>query len=182
MLAFYKKYFFVTLVFAIIVMFSSCIGKNSMSEKIALKVGAKAPAFELQGDDGKMYKLSDYDDQKVVLFFYPRDKSYYCTKQACSLALGYNQYKNNNIMLFGINHQSVESHVAFKKKHKLPFMLLSDPTYATIKAYGAYSSLFIKRITVLIDKGTVIAILRNIDVNDHANQILETFEQASQRA
>lgn len=148
---------------------------SAASKKSELKPGDTAPVFTLQGDDGKTYRLSDFDHQKVVLYFYPLDNSYYCTKQACSLAQGYTAYKKNNIQLFGINHQSAKSHAAFKKKHQLPFTLLSDPSCKVIKAYGAYSPFFIKRITILIDNGKIVAILRNVDVNNHADQILKAF-------
>ena len=147
------------------------------AKKSKLKVGDVAPEFTLQGDDGKTYKLSDFDNQKVVLYFYPLDYSRDCTKQACSLERGYAMLKQNNIKIFGINHESVESHAAFKKKHKLPFTLLSDPSpYNMIKAYDAYSLAFVKRITFLIDKGKIIAILRKVNVNDHADQIIRAFD------
>ncbi len=145
------------------------------ARKPKLNVGDIAPAFTLQGDDGKTYKLSDFDNQKVALYFYPLDNSPGCTKQACSLARGYDLLKENRIKLFGINHQSPKSHTAFKESHTLPFILLSDPTNNTIRAYGAYSPLFVKRLTFLIDKGKIIAILRKIDVNDHADQIVRAF-------
>ncbi len=156
-----------------------CIATGNLSaapKRSRLKPGDAAPAFSLQGDDGKTYRLSDFNDQKVVLYFYPLDKSHNCTKQACSLARGYESYKKNNIQLFGINPQSIKSHTAFKKKHDLPFTLLSDPSHVVIKAYGSYSPLFIKRITILIDKGRIVAILRNIDLNNHADQILKAFD------
>lgn len=147
----------------------------SVAKKSKLKVGDTAPGFVLQGDDGKNYKLSDFKNQKVVLFFYPLDDSAQCTKEACSLAQGFPQYKKNNIQLFGINHESIKSHTKFKKKHNLPFILLSDPSCAVIKAYGAYSALFIKRITFLIDHGKIVSILRDIDVHNHADQIIKAF-------
>ena len=149
---------------------------SAAPKKSKLKPGDTAPAFTLQGDDGKTYRLSDFNNQKVVLYFYPLDNSHYCTKQACSLAQGYALYKKNNIQLFGINHESIKSHTAFKEKHHLPFTLLSDPSCMVIKAYGAYSTFFIKRITFLIDKGKIVTILRNIDVNNHADQILKAFD------
>lgn len=149
---------------------------SARSKKSKLRPGDPAPAFTLTGDDGKTYTLSDFNNQKVVLFFYPLDNSYYCTKQVCSLSQGYRLLQKNNIQLFGINHESVKSHAAFKEKHHLPFTLLSDPTCAVIKVYGVYSTLYTKRITVLIDKGKVITILRNIDVNNHADEIIKAFD------
>ncbi len=149
---------------------------SAASKKSTLKPGDIAPAFTLQADDGKTYSLSDFNNQKVVLCFYPLDKSPNCTKEACSLARGSKEYEKNNIKLFGINHQSVKSHAAFTAKNHLTFPLLSDPSCAVIKAYGAYSSLFIKRITILIENGKIVTILRNIDVNNHADQILKAFD------
>ena len=148
---------------------------SAASKKSNLKPGDIAPAFTLQGDDGKTYSLSDFINQKVVLYSYPIDKSPNCTKQACSIAREDEQFKKNNIKVFGINHQSVKSHITFKNKHHLPFTLLSDPSCAVIKAYGAYSTLFIKRITFLIDKGKIVTVLHNIDVNNHADQIFKAF-------
>ena len=145
------------------------------AKKSRLKPGDKAPEFALQGDDGKTYKLSDFNDQKVVLYFYPKDDSHYCTKQACSLARGYAPYRKHNIKVFGINDQAPKTHAKFKEKHNLPFTLLSDPSGKVIKAYGAYSWPFIKRITILIEDGKIIKVLRNVNVNDHANEILKAF-------
>ena len=151
----------------------TCIPLSLASKK--LRPGDIAPAFSLQGDDGTTYTLSDFKDQKLVLYFYPLDDSYYCTQQACNIAGQDARFKKNRITVFGINHESIKSHAAFKKKHHLPFTLLSDPSCATIKAYDAYSRLFIKRITYLIDKGKIVAILRDIDVNNHADQIIKAF-------
>lgn len=144
-----------------------------------LTSGDPAPEFTLQGDDGKWYSLADYIDGKVALFFYPRDSSYYCTQQVCNLSDGYTLLKKKGIQLFGINHQSIESHRAFKEKHAVPFTLLSDPKSKVIKEYGAYSPFFTRRITVLIENGRIVKVLRNIDVNKHAEQILTAFDLIS---
>jgi len=155
-----------------------CVATAHLSaarRKSRLKVGDMAPEFALQGDNGKTYSLSDFGDQKVVLFFYPKDESFYCTQQVCSLAQGYSLLKKQAITLFGINHQPIEAHAEFKKKHELPFVLLSDPSSQTIRAYGAYSPLYTKRITVLIENGKIVKVLRKIDVNKHADQILKAF-------
>ena len=152
------------------------VNLSARSKKSKLRRGDDAPAFSLKGDDGKTYSLSDFSNQKVVLYFYPLDDSHYCTQQSCSLARGYAPYKENNIQLFGINHQSIESHAAFKKKHHLPFTLLSDPSSEVITAYGAYSPFFTKRITILIENGKIVKVLRKIDVTNHADQILKAFD------
>jgi peroxiredoxin Q/BCP len=169
---FIKKYL---ALITIVLLCVTTIPLSAALKKSKLHQGDSAPTFSLQGDDGKTYRLSDFNNQKVVLYFYPLDNSPKCTKQACSLASGYAAYTKNNIQLFGINHASTKSHASFKKKNRLPFILLSDPSSAVIKAYGAYSPLFTKRITVLIDHGKIVAILRKIDVNNHADQILKAF-------
>ncbi len=159
----------------ILLLIAVTVNISARSKKSKLRRGDDAPEFSLQGDDGTTYSLSDFSNQKVVLYFYPLDDSRYCTQQSCSLARGYAPYKEHNIKLFGINHQSIGSHAAFKEKHHLPFTLLSDPSSEIIRAYGAYSPFFTKRITILIENGKIVKILRKIDVNDHADQILKAF-------
>ncbi len=161
---------------AIVFLCIATVHLSAASKKSTLKSGDVAPVFTLQADDGKTYSLSDFINQKVVLCFYPLDKSPNFTKQACSIARGYKECEKYNIKLFGINHQSVKSHAAFKTKHLLPYTLLSDPSCTVIKAYGAYSFLFVKRITILIDNGKIVAVLHNIDINNHADQILKAFD------
>ncbi len=169
--------FFVTYSVSFFLLLSFSVPISAARKKSKrLRPGDDAPEFTLQGDDGKTYSLSDFNDQKVVLFFYPLDDSHYCTKQVCSLSLGYESLKKSGIQLFGINHQSIKSHAAFKKKHQLPFTLLSDPSSTTIKAYRAYSPLFTKRITVLIENGKIVKILRKPNVDKHADEIIKGFD------
>lgn len=145
----------------------------------SLQVGQVAPNFTLQGDDNKPYTLSDYNDEMVVLFFYPRDYSPNCTAQACSLNNSHEIYKKHNIVIFGINYQSPEHHAEFKEKHHLKFTLLSDIDKSVAVAYGAHTGLLTaiapKRITVLINKGKIVAILEDIDVSKHDDQVIKAF-------
>lgn len=150
-----------------------------MYAKSKLKVGDAAPDFTLQGDDNKMYTLSDYKHEKVVLFFYPRDYSPNCTAQACSLNKSHKTYNDHNITVFGINYQSPKHHAQFKEEHHLQFKLLSDVDKKVATAYGAHKGLLTaiapKRRTILIDQGKIVAILDDIDVSHHDNQILKIF-------
>ncbi len=148
------------------------------ARSVSLKEGQPAPQFTLFGDDGVCYDMKDYMKGKVVLFFYPLDNSYFCTKQACSIGQDYALLRKNGITVFGINHQSIESHAAFKKKHHLPFTLLSDPDSSIAKQYGAYTPFYTKRITILIQDGRIVSVLQNIDVAHHAEQIMQGFQKA----
>jgi thioredoxin-dependent peroxiredoxin len=144
------------------------------------RVGMKAPDFTLRGDDGKIHRLSDYNTRKVALYFYPQDDTPGCTKQACSIAQGYDVLQKQEITIFGINYQSPERHAQFKEKYHLPFILLSDENKQVAKTYGAYSwwhPIFPKRITILIDRGTIVEILETVDVSRHADQIMHGFNK-----
>lgn len=145
----------------------------------SLQVGDDAPNFTLEGDDNKFYSLSDYKNGKVVLFFYPLNYSPNCTAQACSLNKSNEIYEKHNITIFGINYQSSKKHAEFKKDHNLKYILLSDTDKSVSTAYGAHTGLLTamapSRITVLINKGKILAILNDIDVSQHDNQILKAF-------
>lgn len=143
-----------------------------------LQIGSSAPDFSLVGNDNKTYTLSQIKSDRIVLYFYPRDNTPGCTKQACGIAQDYTQLQEHGIEIFGINYQSPIVHRAFKKEHNLPFVLLSDTKKKVAHAYGAFSPwhpMFPKRITIVIEKGKIISILESIDVNNHVNQILKAF-------
>lgn len=100
--------------------------------------GKKAPAFSLEGSDGKKHSLDDYAGKTVVLYFYPRDDTPGCTKEACGFRdLGVSLKKNNTVVL-GVSKDSIDSHKKFANKFKLPFTLLSDPQLEVMKRYGAF--------------------------------------------
>ena len=100
-----------------------------------LEVNSKAPDFCLPDQDGRTVRLSDYLGKKVVLYFYPKDNTPGCTRQACAFAASYEQFKAQNIVVIGISKDSVASHQKFAQKYDLPFILLSDPELQAIQAY-----------------------------------------------
>jgi peroxiredoxin Q/BCP len=100
--------------------------------------GKKAPQFSLDGSDGSRYCLADYAGKTVVIFFYPKDNTSGCTKEACGFRDGYSQLASKNTVLLGVSKDSIASHGKFIASHNLPFTLLSDPDTAMMAAYGAY--------------------------------------------
>jgi peroxiredoxin Q/BCP len=100
--------------------------------------GKKAPDFSLDGSDGSQHGLKDYAGKTVVIFFYPKDNTSGCTKEACSFRDGYSQLADKKIVLLGISKDSISSHIKFISNHNLPFTLLSDPDTAMMAAYMAF--------------------------------------------
>ncbi|CEP44981.1 thioredoxin-dependent thiol peroxidase [Paraclostridium sordellii] len=103
-----------------------------------LEIGVKAPEFKLQDKDGNLVSLLDFKNKKVVLYFYPKDSTPGCTKQACSFRDNYENFKSKDVVVIGISKDSVKSHERFAQKNELPFILLSDPELETIKAYDVW--------------------------------------------
>ena len=103
-----------------------------------LEIGTKAPAFTLNDKDGNAVSLSDFLGKKVVLYFYPRDNTPGCTRQACAFAAAYEGFKAKDVAVIGISKDSVASHQKFAQKYDLPFILLSDPQLQAIEAYGVW--------------------------------------------
>ncbi|PIO48773.1 MAG: thioredoxin-dependent thiol peroxidase [[Chlorobium] sp. 445] len=141
----------------------------------ALKVGDMAPDFELKADDGRTVKLSDYKDKTVVLFFYPKDETPGCTKEACAFRDTYDDFKAAGIEVFGISVDNIDSHQAFKKKQNLNFTLLSDETKDVSKKYGVLGLMgYSQRVTFLIGKGGIIKkIFKDVNPEQHAKEVLE---------
>jgi len=100
--------------------------------------GKKAPDFSLEGSDGKRHNLNEYAGKTVVLFFYPKDNTSGCTKEACGFRDGYDRLTANNIVLLGVSKDSIASHGKFISNYNLPFTLLSDPDATMMTAYGAF--------------------------------------------
>ena len=129
-----------------------------------LKEGMKAPDFTLPDKDGNMVSLSDFAGKKVVLYFYPKDNTAGCTRQACAFAVVYDVYRANDVPVIGISKDSVKSHKGFAEKNSLPFILLSDPELEVIKAYDVWqekkmygkTSFGVVRTTYIIDENGVI--------------------------
>ena len=103
-----------------------------------LKAGDKAPDFTLFDKDGKAVSLSDFAGKRAVVYFYPRDNTPGCTRQACAFAAAYDGFRGNDIAVIGISRDSVASHQKFAEKYNLPFILLSDPDLTAIQAFGVW--------------------------------------------
>ena len=129
-----------------------------------LQVGTKAPDFTLFDKDGNAVSLSDFLGKRVVLYFYPRDNTPGCTRQACAFAGAYKEFEARDVVVIGISRDSVASHLKFAEKYELPFILLSDPDRQAIDAYGIWQekknygkvSMGVVRTTYLIDENGII--------------------------
>lgn len=146
-----------------------------------LEVGAKAPDFTLQDKDGNNVSLSDFRGKKVVLYFYPKDNTPGCTRQACAFAGAYRGFTEKNVEVIGISKDSVASHVKFAEKYSLPFILLSDPELIAIKAYGVWQekklygkvSMGVVRSTFVIDEnGFIERVMPKVKPDTNAAEIL----------
>ena len=146
-----------------------------------LEVGTKAPEFTLPDKDGNPVSLSDFLGKKVVLYFYPKDNTPGCTKQACAFAASYEGFKAKNVAVIGVSKDSVASHQKFAAKYDLPFLLLSDPELQAIQAYGVWQekklygkvSMGVVRSTYLIDEQGVIArVMPKVKPDTNAAEIL----------
>ncbi len=147
-----------------------------------LNIGQKAPDFTLYDKDGNSISLKDFIDKKVVLYFYPKDNTPGCTRQACAFASAYNEFKNKNVEVIGISKDSISSHVKFAQKHNLPFILLSDPELKAIQSYGVWQekklygkvSMGVVRTTFIIDKnGNIEHIMPKVKPDTNAEEILK---------
>ncbi len=145
-----------------------------------LKVGTLAPDFDLVDENGTIHKLSDYKGQKVVLYFYPKDNTPGCTKEACSFRDNFSDLEKFGIKVFGVSKDGQKSHLNFKSKYELPFTLLSDPEQIVIEDYEALKEpndagkRFVKRITYVIDeKGLIEKVYPKVNTATHAEDILK---------
>ena len=146
-----------------------------------LETGMKAPDFTLTDTDGKSVSLSDFLGKKVVLYFYPRDNTPGCTRQACAFAQNHSNFELKNVVVIGISKDSVASHLKFAEKYELPFVLLSDPELQAIKAYGVWQekklygkvSMGVVRSTYLIDEqGVIEKVMPKVKPDTNAAEIL----------
>ena len=146
-----------------------------------LEQGTKAPDFTLPDKDGKSVSLSNFLGKKVVLYFYPKDNTPGCTRQACAFASAYNGFKEKNVEVIGISKDSTASHVKFAEKYNLPFILLSDSELEAIKAYGVWQekklygkvSMGVVRTTYVIDeKGFIEKVMPKVKPDTNAEEIL----------
>ena len=147
-----------------------------------LEKGMKAPDFTLQDKNGKNVSLSDFRGKKVVLYFYPKDNTPGCTRQACAFAGAYSQFAEKNVEVIGISKDSVTSHLKFAEKHSLPFILLADPELNTIEKYGVWQekklygkvSMGVVRTTFIIDENGIIEkVMPKVKPDTNAGEILK---------
>lgn len=146
-----------------------------------LSENTKAPDFTLSDKDGKTYSLSDFAGKKLVLYFYPRDNTPGCTRQACAFAAAYNDFRTMDVQVVGISKDSAASHAKFAEKYDLPFILLSDPELSAIKAYDVWQekknygkvSMGVVRTTYVIDEnGTIIKAMPKVKPDTNAAEII----------
>ena len=146
-----------------------------------LETGTKAPDFSLPDQNGSTVRLSDFQGKKVVLYFYSKDNTPGCTRQACAFAASYEQFKTQNVIVIGISKDSVASHLKFSQKHDLPFILLSDPELQAIQAYGVWQekklygkvSMGVVRTTYIInEQGIIEEVMPKVKPDTNAAEIL----------
>ena len=132
-----------------------------------------APAFSLQDQEGKIHSLSDYKGKWLILYFYPKDNTPGCTKEACSFRDSSREFSKMGVKIVGISKDGVSSHKKFAEKYHLNFPLLSDPEHKTIEAFGAWG-----RSTFLISpKGEIVKEYKNVNPIVHSSEILEDLEK-----
>ena len=143
--------------------------------------GKPAPDFELTDDVGERVKLSDFRGKPVVLYFYPKDDTTGCTKQACAIRDDYDVFEQRGAVVLGVSPDSETSHVKFKQKYGLPFTLLADPEHEVAEAYGVWKEkafagrkyMGVERSTFLIDSdGNVAKVMRRVKPDTHVEQVL----------
>jgi peroxiredoxin Q/BCP len=140
---------------------------------MSLAVGTKAPTFTTQDTSGKTVSLENYAGKTVILYFYPKDDTPGCTKEACSFRDNYSAYQDKDITVFGVSMDDVASHQKFTEKFNLPFPLLADTNGAIAKAYGVDGGGYAKRVTFVIDEtGKVAKVYDTVKTDTHASDIL----------
>ena len=155
-----------------------------------LKVGTKAPDFTLRDKEDKEVRLSDFLGKRVVLYFYPRDNTPGCTRQACGFAQAYQEFERRGVVVIGISKDSVASHQKFARKYDLPFVLLSDPELQAIQAYDVWKekkfygkvSMGVVRTTYVIDpQGMIEKAMPKVKPDTNAAEILAYLAQGEQK-
>ena len=146
-----------------------------------LEVGTKAPDFTLKNQEGQEVSLSQFAGKRVVLYFYPRDNTPGCTRQACGFAQNYEGFTQRDVVVIGVSKDSVASHLKFAQKYELPFVLLSDPNLEAIQAYGVWQekklygkvSMGVVRTTYIINpQGVIEKVMPKVKPDTNAAEIL----------
>ena len=146
-----------------------------------LGIGTKAPDFSLPDQNGTIRSLSDFKGQRIVLYFYSKDMTSGCTRQACGFAELYPQFTEKGAVVIGVSRDTVASHKEFEEKYALPFVLLSDPDLAVIQAYDVWKekmnygkpTMGVVRTTYLIENGVIVKAFGKVKAADNPNQMLE---------
>ena len=153
-----------------------------------LKIGDKAPQFLLADQNGKEHKLSDYKGKWVLLYFYPKDDSPGCTKEACAMRDSYSDFKKNKVVVLGVSTDSVIKHKKFEEKYSLPFTLLSDEEKKVVSLYGVWGKkkfmgkeyMGTSRNSFLIDTSqNIVKIYEKVKPEEHAQEVLKDIKELS---
>ncbi len=150
-------------------------------QKTHLSVGDKAPSFSCEDQDGIVHSLSDYKNDKLIIFSYPKDNTPGCTAEACNLRDNYTSLKKDGYKILGVSADSQKRHQGFKEKYDLPFPLLADTDHQMLKAFGVWGpKKFMGRIyngilrnTFVIERGVITKIIEKVKTKDHTAQILD---------
>ena len=143
---------------------------------MALSVGTKAPEFTVKDTNGKTVSLSDFTGKTVVMYFYPKDDTPGCTKEAQSFRDNYTEYQNKDMVVLGVSMDNEASHKAFTEKYGLPFQLLADVDGIITKAYDVEGDKYSKRVTYIIDaEGKISHVDEKVKTDSHAKDILEVI-------
>lgn len=151
-----------------------------------VKEGTKAPPFTLPDQNGKKVSLSDYKGKNVVLYFYPKDDTSGCTKEACQFRDAFPKFAGADAVIIGVSPDSVQSHKKFEQKYNLPFTLLSDEKKTVLEKYGVWKEksmygkkyMGVERTTFIIDAdGKIKSIFNKVKVPDHDKQVLEALKE-----
>ncbi len=152
-----------------------------------LEIGTKAPDFSLPDQNGDVHTLEEFKGKKVILYFYPRDNTPGCTKQACGFGDLYPQFQEKGAVVIGISKDSVKSHKKFEEKYSLPFILLSDPELVAIQGYDVWKeknmygkkSMGVVRTTYLIDEeGIIVKALGKVKAADNPQQMMDLLSES----
>ncbi len=144
-----------------------------------------APNFELLNHEGKEISLSDFKGKPVVLYFYPKDSTPGCTTEACNFRDDYEEYRKQGVEIIGVSPDTVKSHIKFKSKHLLPFILLADKDHKVCEMYGAWGKkkMFgkeyygVMRTTFLIDKdGNIVKVFKGVKPANHSKEVIAAFK------
>lgn len=151
-----------------------------------LEVGSKAPSFTLMGDDGKEYSLDDYRGKKVLLYFYPKDNTPGCTKEACSIRDWNDEIIKRGVTVMGVSKDTIQSHNKFREKHNLNFILLSDPeksvhmaydAWGEKKLYGKVSQGTIRKTFLIDESGNIEKIWNKVAVATHGEDVVKYLDK-----